>query len=77
MITFQALSFTGESCHNDNNPVKTLDNMTKDFLVKLNGEGRFDNAILIMMSDHGARFANRSIKQQERKKSLLLSHSNF
>ena len=59
-VTFQALSFTGESCHNDNNPVKTLDNMTKDFLVKLNGEGRFDNAILIMMSDHGARFANRS-----------------
>ena len=55
------LSLPGESCHNDNNPASTLDNLTKDFLVKLNAEGRFDNAILIMMSDHGARFANRSI----------------
>ena len=69
--------FPGESSHNDNNPVRTLDSMTKDFLVKLKAEGRLDNAILILMSDHGARFANRSIKQQERKKSLLLSHSNF
>ena len=57
----QPLSLPGESCHNDNNLARTLDNLTKDFLANLNGEGRFDNAILIMMSDHGARFANRFV----------------
>ena len=49
----------GESCHNNNNPSATLDVMTKDFLEKMHKEGRFDNAVLILMSDHGARFANR------------------
>ena len=48
----------GESTHDDNNPSATLDKMTKDFLEKMHKEGRLDNAVLILMSDHGARFAN-------------------
>ena len=36
-----------------------MDGITKDFLEKMWKEGLFDNSLLILMSDHGATFANR------------------
>lgn len=65
-----SFSFGAENSHGDNNHISTQDKHTEAFLQKLDREGRLDNALLILMSDHGARFANRDSEEgkiEERK----------
>ena len=62
--------------------------MTKEFLQKLEEEGSFDNVLLILMSDHGARFANRYMKgggerererereREEKKRNLVINNNS-
>ncbi|KAJ8983434.1 hypothetical protein NQ317_005899 [Molorchus minor] len=49
--------FHGELSHDDYNLVGVADEDFKEFLTELNKSGALDNTILIVMADHGHRFA--------------------
>lgn len=53
-----AFAFHGELSHNDNNPVQYLDKDFVHFLKKMQQRNFLNNTLLIVMSDHGARYSN-------------------
>ncbi|XP_059142073.1 uncharacterized protein LOC131929743 [Physella acuta] len=63
-------SFQSELSHQDNNNLSKMDDDFYEHIKRLHEEGFLDNAILIMMADHGARFskvrATAQGKQEER-----------
>ncbi|ESO86427.1 hypothetical protein LOTGIDRAFT_129214 [Lottia gigantea] len=50
--------FHGETSHNDNNQVQIVDEDAMEFLKSLEDRNLLNRTILILMSDHGARFAD-------------------
>ena len=50
--------FHSETSHDDNNMVQVVDDDMKDFLQFLETKGYLNRSVLILMSDHGARFSN-------------------
>ena len=50
--------FHSETSHDDNNMVQVVDKDTKEFLEFLENNGYLNRTILILMSDHGARFSD-------------------
>lgn len=63
-------SFQSELSHSDNNLLSKMDDDFMEHIRRLHKEKHLDNAILIMMADHGARFskvrATAQGKQEER-----------
>lgn len=53
-----AFAFHGELSHNDNNPVQYLDKDLHRFLWQMKQQNFLNNTLLIIMSDHGARYSN-------------------
>ena len=49
-------TFRSEPSHNDINAIQAIDGDFKKFLESLNAMGIYNNTIVILMSDHGARF---------------------
>ena len=52
-----AIGFLGDMSHNDQNKVETADVDLFDLLKELHSTGKLNNTILILMSDHGARYS--------------------
>ena len=51
------LGFTGDLTHADNNPGQYIDKDLKRTLRWLKDNGHFENTLLIVMGDHGARYS--------------------
>jgi hypothetical protein len=51
-----SFGFNGECSHNDNHPLNIIDDDLKMWLENLFTNGYLENTLLILMSDHGARF---------------------
>ncbi|CAG7818332.1 unnamed protein product, partial [Allacma fusca] len=49
-------AFRSEQSHNDVNAIQAADGDLEVFLKDLNSLGTFNNSVVILMSDHGARF---------------------
>ena len=50
------VGFLGDMSHDDHNAVETADGDLYDLIKELHTTGKLNNTILILMSDHGARF---------------------
>jgi hypothetical protein len=50
--------FHSEASHNYNNPLSLVDDDLKKLLMDLKSAGRFENTILLLMSDHGVRVSD-------------------
>jgi len=52
------IAFHSENSHGDNNNLKAIDALFLQFLKSLHATGGLKKTVLVVMSDHGARFAN-------------------
>lgn len=56
--------FHSEYSHEANNKLQWADSDLKDFLSYMNETGHLNNSLLVLMSDHGARFQNIRVTEQ-------------